>query len=394
MQPKRKKQRVTTTAASSSSFTIPLLRSHPYHVQPLGNFYLSASPSCQPTGLGTLHSALSEATLLQVLSYLSPYDLLVRLSRVSQALYVYCHEEELYRNALLATHGGDFQFQSSWRETWVWEELRTKYERHQQQLQDVAHSDHHACSQATDTLQSIRRIPSPRVRGFYSDALFQSFYCSAVDLHHFNNPDNIQRVSLNDLTPATYLTRFAIPNIPFIITDAVHSWPAAKWTTDSLQSQYGHSPFKVGAYEMSMGQYMRYCRQSHDESPLYLFDSGFGEKYPQLVADYTVPWCFNDDLFALLANMQAGEGYNDGCEDRETPGGHMLRSRSGRRSRPMREERKEERKEDEHSDNAGMEATSVSKFGSMRPAYRWILIGPARSGSTFHKVSRHRHSHL
>lgn len=52
-----------------------------------------------------------------------------------------------------------------------------------------------------------------------------------------------------------------------------------------------------------------------------------------------------------------------------------------------KEESKEESKEAEPIEVAGMSTTSTSKYGSMRPAYRWILIGPARSGSTFHKVS-------
>ena len=396
MQPKRKKQRAAT-AASTSSFSIPLLRSHPCHVQPLGNFYLSSAPSCQPAGLGVLHSVLTEATLLHVLSYLSPYDLLVHGSAVSQAMYVYCREEELYRNAVLTTHGGDFRFAGTWRETWVWEELRMKYEdrensKAQQPKQSAGrHSGMDARKRATHTLQLNRRFATPRIRGFYSDALFQSFYCSAVELTHFANADNIQRVSYTDLTPATYLTRFAIPNIPFIITDAVRTWPAARWTTDWLEAEYGDRPFKVGAYEMSMRDYMQYCRQSKDESPLYLFDSGFGDKYPRLVEEYTVPWCFKDDLFELLADMEAKEGYNDGCEDRETPGAHMQRSRAGTRSRTAREERKEECKEVELNRD-GDTGPSKSKFGCMRPAFRWILIGPARSGSTFHKVSQLFHT--
>ena len=391
MQPKRKKQRVPATAsAASSSFSIPLLRSHPCHVQPLGNFYLSSEPSCQPVGLGSLHSVLSEPLLLHVLSYVSPYELL-RLSAVSQAMYVYCHEEELYRTVVLATHGGDFRFAGSWRETWLWEELRSQYEQRltehkAQEKGNDCEVDLRARQHASDRLQLIRRSPPPRIRGFYSDALFQSFYCSAVDLQHFNNSDNIQRVSLADLTHAAYLTRFAIPNIPFILTDAVQAWPAAQWTTRRLEAEYGDMPFKVGAYEMTLSDYMRYCRHSKDESPLYLFDSAFGDKYPRLAEDYTVPWCFKDDLFELLAKMEAREGYNDGCEDRETPGAHMHRSRAGRRSKAMAEETKEA--------EVGREGASKSKFGSMRPAYRWILIGPARSGSTFHKVALHTHTRL
>ena len=56
--------------------------------------------------------------------------------------------------------------------------------------------------------------------------------------------------------------------------------------------------------------------------PLYLFDCKFGEKCPDLAADYTVPGYFSEDLFHVL-------------DDR-------------------------------------------------RPDYRWLIVGAARSGSTFH----------
>jgi len=67
---------------------------------------------------------------------------------------------------------------------------------------------------------------------------------------------------------------------------------------------------------------------NHDESPLYLFDKAFAEKMnikvgPQNSAVYWPPACFGPDLFEVL--------------------------------------------------------------GTERPAHRWLIIGPARSGSTFHK---------
>jgi Cupin-like domain len=68
-------------------------------------------------------------------------------------------------------------------------------------------------------------------------------------------------------------------------------------------------------------------RNNHDESPLYLFDRSFVEKMNIRSsgegAHYWQPQCFGDDLFALL--------------------------------------------------------------GDQRPDNRWMIMGPARSGSTFHK---------
>jgi len=62
--------------------------------------------------------------------------------------------------------------------------------------------------------------------------------------------------------------------------------------------------------------------QEREENPLYLFDKAFVKKIPSLTNDYTVPIYFNEDLFSLL--------------------------------------------------------------GDARPDYRWLIIGPPRSGSTFH----------
>jgi len=59
------------------------------------------------------------------------------------------------------------------------------------------------------------------------------------------------------------------------------------------------------------------------EAPLYLFDPQFAEKAPELLKDYQVPEYWNEDLFSVLGNS--------------------------------------------------------------RPDYRWLIIGPAGSGSSFHQ---------
>ncbi|BBH07537.1 F-box protein [Prunus dulcis] len=69
-------------------------------------------------------------------------------------------------------------------------------------------------------------------------------------------------------------------------------------------------------------EYFRYADQAREERPLYLFDPKFGEKVAILGSEYEVPVYFREDLFGVL--------------------------------------------------------------GSERPDYRWIIIGPAGSGSSFH----------
>jgi histone arginine demethylase JMJD6 len=85
---------------------------------------------------------------------------------------------------------------------------------------------------------------------------------------------------------------------------------------------------------LSLATYAKYMVNPEgltDDSPLAVYDSEFGEDTPTnaLVEEYTVPPCFSNDLFAL-AN------------------------------------------------------TNTTRRRCRRPPYRWILMGPARSGTGLH----------
>jgi Cupin-like domain len=117
---------------------------------------------------------------------------------------------------------------------------------------------------------------------------------------------------------------------PFILTQPVREWPIyGEWTTESLLASYADVEFRAEAVDWPLESYVQYMRNSEDESPLYLFDRGFVEKMDLKVGkgvpstSYWAPECFGEDLFALL--------------------------------------------------------------GDQRPDSRWLIMGPARSGSTFHK---------
>ena len=118
---------------------------------------------------------------------------------------------------------------------------------------------------------------------------------------------------------------------PFILQGIVSKWPAyKKWDIQYLLDQFpsGDATFQIESVEWSLPTYIEYMSSNRDESPLYLFDKDFATKTTAngiaLEEDYTIPETFREDLFILL--------------------------------------------------------------GKARPDHRWLIVGPKRSGSTFHKV--------
>ncbi|TKA70279.1 hypothetical protein B0A49_06675 [Cryomyces minteri] len=110
----------------------------------------------------------------------------------------------------------------------------------------------------------------------------------------------------------------------------IGEWPVyQQWSTEALLTQYGDTCFRAEAVDWPLKTYVEYMNNSRDESPLYLFDCAFAEKMSLKVgkheehAAYWEPQCFGEDLFTML--------------------------------------------------------------GDQRPDSRWLIVGPERSGSTFHK---------
>ncbi|KAK4105489.1 Clavaminate synthase-like protein [Parathielavia hyrcaniae] len=181
------------------------------------------------------------------------------------------------------------------------------------------------------TVLSLSREQSARVdcSNVFSDVLHRPFVCSHIVLSQYikNIPAANEICRLQDLSYEEFAGKWS--KKPFILTKCIRDWPVTKsWTTESLVSQYGGVVFRAEAVDWTLGSYMQYMRNNQDESPLYLFDRKFAEKMSLKVGKvegtaYWKPDCFGPDLFELL--------------------------------------------------------------GAERPAHRWLIIGPERSGSTFHK---------
>eukprot|EP01120_Amphizonella_sp_Union-15-10_P006336 TRINITY_DN2017_c0_g1_i1.p1 TRINITY_DN2017_c0_g1~~TRINITY_DN2017_c0_g1_i1.p1 ORF type:complete len:460 (-),score=75.50 TRINITY_DN2017_c0_g1_i1:63-1442(-) len=160
---------------------------------------------------------------------------------------------------------------------------------------------------------------------------YRQWYRTVINLEHFKNncPENIARRSAKELTPEKFIEEFEKPGIPVIITDAIDHWPAMKkWTPDQLLKKYGDIKFRTGGgFKMSLSNYFQYLETQTEPVPLYLFDQNFAYNAKEMSTDYQVPVYFSEDLFKIV-------GEDD------------------------------------------------------RPPYRWILIGPSRSGAPFHTDPR------
>lgn len=159
--------------------------------------------------------------------------------------------------------------------------------------------------------------------------LHRPFACSHVILENYTS--NIPQANhINRLETLIY-EDFAQhwSNRPFILTKCIQAWPVfSEWSIEALLNQYSGIKFRAEAVDWPFSTYHDYMTNNDDESPLYLFDRSFAEKMDIRIGHgqdsvYWPPECFGPDLFELL--------------------------------------------------------------GQERPAHRWLIIGPARSGSTFHK---------
>lgn len=169
---------------------------------------------------------------------------------------------------------------------------------------------------------SSMNIANLRVRDFYSDYLFQSWLCASLELKpEWLERDNIVRKK--GISVEEFVSNFEEPNKPVLLEGCMDDWAALqKWDRDYLIKVCGDIRFAVGPVEMRLEDYFSYSDLVREERPLYLFDPKFAEKAPVLGSEYEVPMYFREDLFSVLGNE--------------------------------------------------------------RPDYRWIIIGPAGSGSSFH----------
>ena len=313
---------------------------HPLGVQPIGNALLDDGPPRRPVELGAFR-VFDDEFLLQLLTEYVDAKSVARLGATSRTFYALASAPQIWRDHYTADIGPKVErWAGSWRGTYA-----------------------AACRFTGETAA----VCSVSAKGVYSDVVYHAFLTAAFDPRDFleyhtgrenariaarrkgdavERPaiaDNMSRIKASDGIDM-FLDEYARQGQPCIITGAMDDWPCRNWTLDEIVRRWPTRVFQAEAIRIDASTYAEYARSAGgggaagqrgfvpDTSPFYLFDADLASGEPDASREWRVP--------ELLSCVPGGDGTS-----------------------------------------ASTRADLFSLFGELRPDYRWLIAGPARSGS-------------
>lgn len=328
----------------SKSAVLAAVGSNPLGVQPIGNALLTCGFAKRETDLGLFRAFDDEFLIYFLTNYLDGKSVAC-LGATSRTFYALASDPNLWRDHYISDIGSRVDhWAGSWRGTYA-----------------------AACGSRND--DAVQCLVS--ARGVYSDVLYQAFLTAAFEPrdfleHHTSREyarlrarrkgDAVEHPQITDNMPRImasadteeFINNYAMQSHPCIITGEMDEWPCRAWSLDEMVRRWPKREFQAEAIRINSLNYCKYARSAGgggsadtrgvvpDTSPFYLFDAELAAGEPDAAAEWRVP-----------ETLRRIPGHDD--QDSRT------------------------------------RADLFSLFGSLRPDYRWLIAGPARSGSGWHK---------
>lgn len=364
----------STTTAFISSLTKP----HPLGVRPSGNTLLCSDPSkCNPLNtLGPLFGKLPEPLLMTILQEIEePMDLL-HLGHTCKAMFAYAWNDELWKHMVYRYKRNPERWNGSWRRTMLDMSQREKNILKAQKEEEEE-----------EEVNGERKIPDNEEAVIdckdivFSDLLYRPFQCSQIDYKKILSrslQDDIKQEeeSQSQSHHKSETKLIPIMNESFMTLQEYnanwHSKPfmlnleskVAGWTVAELVERFGETIFRQEFMDWKLGVYNEYMNNNCDESPLYLFDCRSEAMRPKRKSKV-----YNGDSKENKENTNADNTNNAESQPKtEYVGGELS---------------KEYRLPASTFTGDSNDVFTVLK--NVRPDHRWLILGPARSGSSFHK---------
>ncbi|KAF9387443.1 hypothetical protein CPC16_007027 [Podila verticillata] len=247
--------------------------------------------------------------------------------------------------------------------------------------------------------------------------------------------DTLERIDYDKVSREEFIERFEEKNLPVVIRGVMEGWGACKnWNSETFLKKYYSQPFKVGEDDdgnnvyVKMKYFLKYAENEglKDDSPLYIFDSGFVKRkltpvQKRRISGSSSSSSSSSDRKSKRSGKRSdvsassGDGKNKD-KDNSVVGSKRARSGSsspsgskkairiygqrdsGTGSRAGSSEREESseksRKREEQHASTLLDDFSVPKYfkddlfqlagDRRRPPFRWFVVGGARSGTGIH----------